>query len=220
MIMIVTEKTETMSTYIPIYAPASPLSMDIIDEEITENQSHLQSVSTVVEIDNTEKETSKPSSISVGEETYRASCAQVSLEDPSTRNTEYGNAVPTRLEDAAIRMATVKAHVFDIRYSTLETITEAIEEIPEAIEKPRIKDSSKGFKRLLKFGRKSLSSATAGHNMKSDNVSIDGSEADEIGPNSSFSEVYSLKNLISEDETPTASRTQQKCKHSLHAQFI
>ncbi|OIW21327.1 hypothetical protein TanjilG_32140 [Lupinus angustifolius] len=183
----VVEKTETASNYIPICAPVSPQSMDIIDKETTENQSHLQPVSTVVKNDNTEKETSKPSSISIAEETYRASRAQVSWADLSTRNTEYGNAVPTRLENAAIRTETVKAHVY-IRNSTLENIPEEIEEVPEAIEKSRIKESSTGFKQLLKFGRKSHSSATAGHNTKSDNMSIDGSEADEIGPNSSSSE--------------------------------
>ncbi|KAE9612078.1 hypothetical protein Lalb_Chr06g0169151 [Lupinus albus] len=215
----VIEKTETTSNYVPIFAPLSPLSMDIIDKETTEKQPHLQPVSTVVKIDNTEKETSKSSSISIAEETYRAPWALVSLEDPRTRNTEYGNAVPTRLENAiptrlenavptrlenaAIRMEIVKAHVSDIRNSTLEMI-------PEATEKPRIKESPKGFKRLLKLGRKSHSSATAGHNMKSDNVSIDGSEANEIRPNSSSSEVHTLKNLIPRDETPAASTTQQK----------
>ncbi|KAE9619161.1 hypothetical protein Lal_00047539 [Lupinus albus] len=203
----VVEKSDAASKYVPIRAPVSPLSTDIIDKVTTENQSHMQLVSTVVKIDNTEKEPSKSSSISVAEETYRAPYARVSsLEDPTTRNTEYGKAVPTSFDNAAIGLETVKAHVSDIRNSTLE-------KIPETIDKPQIKETSKGFRRLLKFGKKS-SLATAGHSMESDNVSIDGSEADEIGTNSSSSEVHTLKNLISRDETPTASTTQQKSSRS------
>ncbi|KAK7268854.1 hypothetical protein RIF29_21563 [Crotalaria pallida] len=205
----VMEKTETTSNYVPIRAPISPLSMDIIDKETTEDQSHLQPKSTEVKIENTEKEPPKSSSISIAEETYRAPYARVSsLEDPSTRNTEYGKAVPTTsLENSAIGMETVKAHVSDIRNSTLE-------KIPEAIEKPQSKESSKGFRRLLKFGKKSNSSAASGHNMESDSVSIDGSEAEEIGTNGSSNEVHTLKNLISQDETPTANTTQQKSSRS------
>ncbi|CAL0299899.1 unnamed protein product [Lupinus luteus] len=199
---IVVEKTDTASNYVPIRAPVSPLNMDIINK-VTENQPHLQLVSNMVKIHNTEKEPSKSSSISIAEETYHPPYARVSsLEDPSTRNTEYGKAFPTNLDNAEIGMETVKAHVSDIRNSTLE-------KIPEAIDKPQIKETSKGFRRLLKFGKKS-SLATAGHSMESDNVSIDGSDADEIGTNSSSSEVHTLKNLISQDETPTASTTQQK----------
>lgn len=133
-----------------------------------------------IKFDDTEKEPSKSSNIA--EETYHAPYARVSsMEDPSTRNTEYGKAVPTSLEPAAIGVETVKAHVSDIRNSTLE-------KIPEAIEKPQVKESSKGFRRLLKFGKKSHSSASSGRNLESDNVSIDGSEAVETATNGSSDE--------------------------------
>lgn len=133
-------------------------------------------------MDNTEKEPPKSSSIHIAEETYHAPYARVSsMEDPSTRNSEYGKAAPTSLETAAIGVETVKARVSDIRNSTLD-------KIPEAIEKPQVKESPKGFRRLLKFGKKSHSSATAGRNTESDNGSIDGSEADEIGINGSSNE--------------------------------
>ncbi|CAL5208204.1 unnamed protein product [Lathyrus oleraceus] len=202
----VKEKTETTSNYVAIRAPVSPLSMDTIDKETSEIQSHLQPISTEVKMYNTEKEPSKPSSISIAEEAYRAPYARVSsMEDPSTRNSEYGKAAPTSLETAAIGADTGKARVSDIRNSTLE-------KIPEATEKPHVKEAPKGFRRLLKFGKKSHSPTT--RNMESDNVSVDGSEADEIGTNSSSNEVNTLKNLISQDETPTASTTQQKSSRS------
>lgn len=102
------------------------------------------------------------------------------MEDPSTRNSEYGKAAPSSLETAAIGVETVKVHVSNIGNSTLE-------KIPEAIEKPQVKESSsKGFRRLLKFGKKSHSSAAERHT-ESDNVSID-DEADEVGTNSSSNE--------------------------------
>lgn len=67
----------------------------------------------------------------------------------------------------------VKAHVFESRDLKLE-------KIPEALEKPQVKESSKGFRRLLKLGRKNHSSS-GDHNLESDNISINGSEADDSG---------------------------------------
>jgi len=133
-------------------------------------------------VDHTEKEPSKSSSLCISDETYQAPVARVSsMEDPSTRNSEYGKAAPTIYETAAIGVDTVKAHVSNIGNSTLD-------KIPEATEKPQVKESaSKGFRRLLKFGKKSHSSA-AERSTESDNVSIDGSEADEIGNNGSSNE--------------------------------
>lgn len=132
-------------------------------------------------MDNSEKEPSKLSSTSISRETYHAPYARVSsMEDPSTRNSEYGKAAPS-LETEAVGMETVKALVSNIGNSKLE-------KIPEAIEKPQVKESSsKGFRRLLKFGKKSHSSA-AERTTESDSVSIDGSEADEIGTNGSSNE--------------------------------
>lgn len=67
-----------------------------------------------------------------------------------------------------------KAHVFESRNLKLE-------KIPETLEKPQVKESSKGFRRLLKFGRKNHSSGAGEYNAESDNISINGSEADDNG---------------------------------------
>ncbi|XP_028769626.1 COP1-interacting protein 7 isoform X2 [Neltuma alba] len=196
----VTEKTEAVSNYVAIRAPVSP-SMDLVNREITQNQAQLQPISSEVKSDGVKK---GPSNIGIDKETYHAPFARVSsMEDPCQGNSEYGKAPSTNTEIAPFVMETVRAHVADSRNSTLE-------KIPEVVEKPQVKESSKGFRRLLKFGRKNHSSATSGHNTESDNASIDGSEADEIGTNGSSKEAYTLKNLISQDETSAANTTPQK----------
>ena len=58
-----------------------------------------------------------------------------------------------------------------------------LEKIPEVTEKPQVKESSKGFRRLLKFGRKSNGSGAGERNAESDNVSLNGSDADDNGTN-------------------------------------
>ncbi|KAJ1431529.1 hypothetical protein SESBI_07060 [Sesbania bispinosa] len=200
----VMEKTRTLSSYVAVHAPISPLSTDI---ETSENQSHMQPISTKVKMNSTEKEPSKSSSIRIAEETYHTPYARVSsLEDRSTRNSEYGKAPPTSLETASISMETFRAHVSDTRSSTLE-------KIPEVNEKPQVKDSSKGLRRLLKLGRKNHNSASAGTNMESDNA-IDSSQANEMGANGSSNEVHTLKNLLSRDETPSTNATPQKSSRS------
>lgn len=98
------------------------------------------------------------------------------MEDPCTGNLEYGKAPPSSSEIVTTGTQTIKALVSDSRNSSLE-------KIPESLEKPQGKDSSKGIRRLLKFGRKSHSSATGERNIESDNTSVNSSEADDSGAN-------------------------------------
>ncbi|XP_054805701.1 COP1-interacting protein 7 isoform X2 [Prosopis cineraria] len=198
------EKTETVSDYVAIRSPVSS-NMDIVNREITENQAQRQPISTEVKLDGVKK---GPSNIGIDKETYHAPYARVSsMEDPCQGNSEYGKAPPANSEIAPFVTETVRAHGSDSRSSTLE-------KIPEVVEKPQVKESSKGFRRLLKFGRKNHSSATSGPSVESDNASIDSSEADEIRTNGSSKEAYTLKNLISQDETSTANTTPQKSSRS------
>ncbi|XP_039040255.1 uncharacterized protein LOC120178497 [Hibiscus syriacus] len=97
----------------------------------------------------------------------------------------------------------------NVRALVADTNNLRLEKIPEVLDRPQVKDSSKGFRRLLKFGKKNHSSARSKH-------SIDSSgEAEELVPNAaSSSEVHLLKNLISQDETPTADTTPQKSSRS------
>jgi hypothetical protein len=114
------------------------------------------------------------------------------LEDPCTGNSEYGKATPSTSEIVTTGTQTVKALVSDSRNSSLE-------KIPESLEKPQGKDSSKGIRRLLKFGRKSHSSATGERNIESDNTSINSSDADDSGANyvsTSEGNMYSLPSTL------------------------
>ncbi|KAL9353017.1 hypothetical protein Peur_055697 [Populus x canadensis] len=200
------EKTETLVDNANFRAPVSPFAMDGIDRNHTEHQ--LPKHPGVHEAgsehaSHAEKELPKLSSTHIAEKPYHAPYARVSfMEDPCTENSEHGKATPTSLQTHSAGAEIIKAHVSDLKSLKLE-------QIPEASEKPQTKESSKGFRRLLKFGRKSQ---TAGErNVELDNVSLNGSEMDD---NSAFSsEVHTLKNLISQDETPTAGPNQKTSRH-------
>ena len=130
---------------------------------------------------NTEKESSKFASSSVTEKPYQAPFAQVSSsEDPCTELTEYGRAPPTSMQTAATESESFRVPVADSTNLKLE-------KIPEVLDKPQVKESSKGFRRLLKFGRKNHSSATGERSIESDSVSVNGSEADELVANTASS---------------------------------
>ena len=117
-------------------------------------------------------------SIKIAEKPYQAPFARnSSLEDPCTENSEYGKAPPTNVEMATTGADTVKALVSDFKDVKLEKIPE---------EKAQVKES-KGFRRLLKFGRKSHSTAAGDRHTESDNGSINGSEADEYASNAASS---------------------------------
>lgn len=196
------ETAEVVSEYIGIHAPASSLTVDGVDREPTEchlQDQHSYKVKTI-----SAKDSPKFSSIHTDEKPYQAPYARVSsMEDPCTGSSEYGKALPTNLEMVTTGAETVKAHV------TTDFKNLKLEKIPEALEKPQAKESSKRIRRLLKFGRKNHSSAA-----ESDSGSFNGSEGDDHATNTaSSSEVHTLKNLISQDETPTANTTQKSSRH-------
>ncbi|XWS39167.1 hypothetical protein CRYUN_Cryun18bG0026800 [Craigia yunnanensis] len=194
-------KTEMVSDYTAIRAPVSSLNVNALNKEHQIQQRPQAYEVQKGNVSNTEKESSKFTSSSVTEKPYQAPFARVSsLEDSCTEISEYGRAPPTSLQAAATESENVRAVVAD---SNLK-----LEKIPEVLDKPKVKESSKGFRRLLKFGRKNHSSERS---IESDSVSVNGSEADELVANTaSSSEVHTLKNLISQDETPTAGNTPQK----------
>ncbi|PPD85631.1 hypothetical protein GOBAR_DD17401 [Gossypium barbadense] len=192
-------ETEMVSDYAAIRAPVSSSNLDAVDKE-----HQIQPKPQAYEIQkgnvsNTDKELSKFTCTSVTEKQYQAPLARVSsLEDPCTEISEYDKAPPTSMQVATTDSENVRALVADTKNLKLE-------KIPEVLDKSQVKEPSKGFRRLLKFGKRNHSSARSEHSIDSNN------EADELVANgASSSEVQSLKNLISQDETPTADNTPQK----------
>ncbi|KAL4590318.1 hypothetical protein LXL04_003246 [Taraxacum kok-saghyz] len=125
---------------------------------------------------------------SSGEKGYQAPYARVSsFEDPSTRNSEYAKAPQTKSSFGS--GVTEKAYISDFNNLKLEKIPEV----------PQVKEA-KGFRRLLKLGKKTHtpSDVTSGNASQPDNVSSSG-------------KVHTLKNLIAEDQAPT--HTQKSSRH-------
>ncbi|CAN1760332.1 COP1-interacting protein 7 [Linum perenne] len=183
---------------------------DIVAEESiqasTQHQTLEQSTSIQVMSQDTTiatKEFPKVSNSSV-DKPYQAPFARnSSLEDPSTRNSEYGKAPPTNI----LATTTIGTETLKVRVS--DSMSMKLEKIPEVIDKSETKESSKGFRRLLKFGRKSH--ATNDRNSEVDTMSVKSFDANEGVANTTTSnEAHTLKNLISQDETPTAATTPQK----------
>ncbi|XP_022849425.1 COP1-interacting protein 7-like isoform X2 [Olea europaea var. sylvestris] len=157
------ENSDIMSELTSICAPTLP--MDGVDINSLPNQPQKQSDSNSVKINNKEKDPPKFSSAITAKKTYQVPYARVSsLEDPCTRKTNYGKA-PLASSDMALRVEeTAIARVPDVKTLRLE---KNLDSIP-------IKESSKGFKRLLKFGKKNHSSASVDFSVESGGASIDG----------------------------------------------
>ncbi|KAF2285514.1 hypothetical protein GH714_005200 [Hevea brasiliensis] len=146
----IVEKAETLPNYAAIRAPVSPLNLDGADIEPGKHRLEVlpSAIETATEnAGNVEKELPEHSSVTLAEKPYQAPFVRVSsLEDPCTGNSEYGKAPPTSLQRTTYTEA-LKVHVSDPKSLKLE-------KIPEGLDKPQMKETSKGFRRLLKFGKK------------------------------------------------------------------
>ncbi|XP_023547770.1 COP1-interacting protein 7-like isoform X1 [Cucurbita pepo subsp. pepo] len=201
-------KTDIPSEYSATNALNPQIKVSGVNREPIKRQSQGQLSSREVTVNGADQEAQNFSSPTTTEKLYKAPHARVSsFEDPCTRISEHGKATPSNLESAASGTETAKAYVPDHGNALLE-------KIPEALEKPEAKKSSKGLRLFLKFGRKNQSPATDEHNDESDNTSATGSEANDVGTNTTphNEAVPTLKNLISQDETPTASKTQKSSR--------
>ncbi|XP_057783519.1 COP1-interacting protein 7 isoform X2 [Salvia miltiorrhiza] len=186
---------------IAIHAPLS--SMDGVDKEPITFQLQKQSDYNEVKSSYSEKDPPNFSSNNASEQPYRAPYARVSsLEDPSTHRTEYGKAPIASSGMLPRAEETLKAHVPDAKALKMERNQ-------AHSEKTSAKESSKGLRRLLKFGKKNHSSSVD-RSVDSECTSADGTEHDNARKMSSTGEVHTLKNLISQDETSTDSNAPQK----------
>uniref|UniRef100_A0A0E0KLX3 COP1-interacting protein 7 n=1 Tax=Oryza punctata TaxID=4537 RepID=A0A0E0KLX3_ORYPU len=113
------------------------------------------------------KDETEELTLSAVEKPYQAPFARVtSLENDSAIIHAYPHALPVQESETPVHAESIRAQVLD------PVSTVSVEETPEANEKPRNKES-KGFRKLLKFGRKSHTSIT----MDSDASSVDGALA-------------------------------------------
>ncbi|XP_077252855.1 COP1-interacting protein 7-like isoform X2 [Tasmannia lanceolata] len=191
------EKTEMGLEFAAIRAPASSITICEVNQDPNECQLAEEPRSHEVTIDHAKEELLKFSSNRATEKSYQAPYAQSSfLEDPCTRNLEKSK-VPIVSSEMVTNTETVKVHASDF------TNPKSQEQFPETLEKSRVKESSKGFKRLLKFRRKNHSSAAGEQSMDSDKAGINSSAVDgRTATRASSMEVHTLKNLISQDDSP------------------
>ncbi|CAA7045466.1 unnamed protein product [Microthlaspi erraticum] len=135
----------------------------------------------------------------VVEKPYQAPYARVSsLQDPVTVYSEYSQASAPSLHSNETEQETVRVLVPEKKSN-------------EALEKSQTKESaSKGLRKLLKFGKKSQSSSTSEHHTESNNAAASSQEDHKSAVNAATTEAFTLKNLISQEETPTAATASQK----------
>lgn len=181
---VVMFEPEKPSAAVP--APSSPTGG--VDVGLVSRQSLEQPMPYEVNKTYTDKEPPRTSNAQTAETMYQPPFARLSsVEDPCTRKSEYGKAPAVISETALTKSQNEKAIVSglsDLKLGkTLET--------PE---KTQSKEA-KGFKRLLIFGKKSHNSAAGEQKLESDTTSVNSSGS------ASSSEVHSLKNLISQDES-------------------
>ncbi|CAN6846901.1 unnamed protein product [Brassica oleracea] len=138
---------------------------------------------------------------SVVEKPYEAPHARVSsLEVPCTVHSECSQAPGPSCHSNETAQETVKALA-------------AEKKISEALEKSQTKElATKGLRKLFKFGKKSRSSSTGKYHTKSNSAAAVSSNKDHESAvtAATASEAFTLKNLISQDETPTAATASQK----------
>ncbi|KAI3469786.1 hypothetical protein Pfo_026449 [Paulownia fortunei] len=197
------EKSDVTSELAPIHAP--PSLMDGVDRDLIICQLQKQSDSNEVRTAYSEKDPPNFANVTAAEKTYQDPSARVSfVEDPCTGQLECGQAFQVSSELMSRVDKTVKAHV-----PYAETLK--VDKDPVNSEKTLAKESSKGLRRLLKFGKKNHTSSSVDQSFDLDCTCVDDTEHNDNARNTaSPSEVCTLKNLISQDETSTAGNASQK----------
>ncbi|KAK4427824.1 COP1-interacting protein 7 [Sesamum alatum] len=195
-------KSDVISELAPIHGPASPMDGVDGDPKICQLQNQLgnsNEVRTVYQ----EQVPPNCANIAVAEKPDRdVSAHDSSVEDPCTGQASCGKS-PQVSSGVVARVETVKAHIPDIKTLKLDK--------NPVLEKTLSKEPSKGLRRLLKFGKKNHTSSYVDQSFDSECTSVDGTEHDDSARNTaSTSEVGTLRNLIWQDETPTAGNASQK----------
>ncbi|KAK6145931.1 hypothetical protein DH2020_019800 [Rehmannia glutinosa] len=158
------EKRNIISEPAPIPAPPPVDGTDRGPMTCGQNKPDYNEVRTAY----SEKDPPDFANITTTEKPYQAPYARVSsLENPCMHKTEYGKALPGSSELLSRAEETVKTHVPHVK--ALKTDKNQV-----AAEKIFVKEPSKGFKRLLKFGKKNNTSASVDQSVDSECTSGDG----------------------------------------------
>ncbi|PAN43900.2 hypothetical protein PAHAL_9G001400 [Panicum hallii] len=177
-----TEKPSPELEYTAIRGPPSPLFVPDAESSVTngpDDQGNSYEVVTECRKDEPERP-----SLAAMEKPYQAPFARVT----SLENASDYSPLPVRESESLVPADNIKARVPDPVHSSVDG--------NEVNEKPRSKEP-KGFRKLLKFGRKSHASALTEGAMDSDTSSVDEAPA---GDGSM------LKNLISQEDSGASSK--------------
>ncbi|XP_008785220.1 COP1-interacting protein 7-like [Phoenix dactylifera] len=189
------DKIETVglnSEYGAIHAPPSPIIVGEV-ENSSEHELDEQLNSDEVVIDYSKEEPQKFSNSTVIDKPYQAPYAgTTSFEDSTADNVEYAQVLPVRNSE----MDRMPNESIEACVSSFAMDSNSVDHTQESHKEPRSKET-KGFRKLLKFGRKSHISATGEGNQDSDASSID----EHAIAAASLNDVHMLKNLISQDDS-------------------
>nr|XP_034572748.1 COP1-interacting protein 7-like isoform X2 [Setaria viridis] len=178
-----TEKPSPELEYAAIRGPPSPLILPDAESPVTngpDDQGNSYEVVTECRKDEPERPT-----LAAMEKPYQAPFARVT----SLENASDYSQLPVQESGSLVHVDSIKARVPEPVYSVSV-------EGNEVNEKPRSKEP-KGFRKLLKFGRKSQASALSEGAMDSDASSVDDAPAGEGSM---------LKNLISQEDSSASSK--------------
>ncbi|WOL16743.1 hypothetical protein Cni_G25531 [Canna indica] len=158
----------SVTRYAAIHAPPSPVVITQAEDSGESKLDEQQSFDEVVVLDS-KNEPPKSSDLNETAKSYEAPYARVtSLEEPVTDHLEnYDDGVPA----SEFEMPTVHAERNTLHMSSFEN-SSLEDQIHEIHDKPRSKET-KGFRKLLKFGRKSHSPASGEGTLDSDASSVD-----------------------------------------------
>ncbi|XP_057546968.1 COP1-interacting protein 7 [Amaranthus tricolor] len=142
-------------------------------------------------------------SVDTHKKTHHAPQARPSsLEDPSMAVSDYGKAPPASVERESAGLQTTKAQLSDTQRPGLINTSDAYSG------KSQGKESSKGFKRLLMFGKKNT--PTNERKIETDEGNLNGFVVDDHSLNGSSSEVFTVKSLLIHEESSSAGTTPKK----------
>ncbi|KAL9240297.1 hypothetical protein vseg_014535 [Gypsophila vaccaria] len=178
--------------------PASPIIMKEVGSEPStqEVKGHLYTSANELE----EVSPDLPN-VGIAEEPYQAPYARVSsTEDRCMVESEYGKALPTSIFEATAGVQNTTVLVTDGQRWDSQAASR---------KHPR-KDSSKGFKRLLMFGKRYSAGSESSIELDTSGSSVAGDNA----LKGSSSEVFTLKNLLTQDESSSAAIAPKKSSRS------